>query len=97
METEIKDKEVLGSFSVKIDFDGVKTKTLPSPARFFELQGIKDVEDIKNLTNWVLTGNKAPFDHLLQEKYKKFDDACDFMWYTYNEVIFKFVEQSVNY
>ncbi len=84
------------TINVKINYDGVKTKTLPSPSRFLELQGIKDRDDIEELTKNVLRGEKKFFEDRIRKNYSKEDKDIEFLWMTYNDLIFRFVVLSVS-
>ena len=94
--TDNKDN-IVGGFSVKISCREGKSKTLPSPARFLELQGIKDKEDIVTITRCTLTGQHYVIDNLLKEGYNKSEDEIKFIRTTYSDLIFKFVLLSVEY
>jgi hypothetical protein len=94
MEQEATDKHP-GTFNIKINFDNVRYKTLPSPARFLELQGVKDAEDIERITRASLIGDKAQISEILKDKYSKNDTEVEFIRITYNELLFKYVMESV--
>ena len=82
--------------NIKVDYDGVRSKVLPSPSRFLELQGIKDRTDIEELTKNVLKGEFNLFSQKLTTVYNKQEDDIQFLWSTYNDLIFRYVMLSVS-
>lgn len=95
---EIDNNKVVGAFSIKIACAENKYKSLPSPARFLELQSITNKEDIVNLTKYTMTGNEVGFKAILiSGEYNKSTDQAEFIWKTYNDLIFKYVIESVSY
>jgi hypothetical protein len=95
VDQEMKDK-IVGCFSIKVKMADGKEISLPSPARFLELQDIKNPEDIVEITRNILAGNKQLAREIVS-KHKSKKDEIEFIVETYSEVIFQFVMLSVHY
>lgn len=96
MEMETPEKKLV-SFTVNVICGEGHEKKLPSPARFLELNGIKEPEDISDLTRYSLTGRKSMMLELLKVNYNKSEEESEFIAKTYSEALYQFVMLAVNY